>query len=60
MKPIYDEFDCPQCGKLRYVNVNGICFDCRNKKNLEELTRERNKQQNPDHSYISLRIENYN
>lgn len=37
MKPIFKEFYCPRCGKLRYINVNGICFDCRNEKTLEML-----------------------
>jgi predicted ATP-dependent serine protease len=59
MKPIYNEFCCPQCGELRYINVNGICFDCRNENNLEELTKERNIQQNHNRSSVSLRIESY-
>ena len=59
MKPIYNEFSCPQCGELRYINVNGICFDCRNENNLEELTKKRNMRQNHNRSYISLRVESY-
>jgi len=59
MKPIYNEFSCPQCGELRYINVNGICFDCRNENNLEDLTRKRNRQQKNNHSHVSLEIKNY-
>ena len=59
MKPIYNEFSCPQCGELRYINVNGIYFDCRNENNLEDLTRKRNRQQKNNHSHVSLEIKNY-
>jgi len=59
MKPIYNEFSCPQCGELRYINVKGICFDCRNENNLEDLTRKRNRQQKNNHSHVSLEVESY-
>jgi predicted ATP-dependent serine protease len=59
MKPIYNEFSCPQCGELRYINVNGICFDCRNENNLEDLTRKRIRQQKNNHSQISLEVKSY-
>jgi predicted ATP-dependent serine protease len=59
MKPIYKEFNCPQCGEVRYINVNGICFDCRNENNLDELTRMRNLQQNLNRTFSSLKVENY-
>ena len=59
MKPIYNEFSCPQCGELRYINVNGICFDCRTENNLEDLTRKRNRQQKNNHSHVSLEVESY-
>ena len=41
MKPILEEFWCPQCGQLRYVNTNGICIDCRNENFLEEFAQQR-------------------
>ncbi len=44
MKPIFKEFWCPSCGKLRYIKVIGICFDCRNKKTLETLVIKRKRQ----------------
>ncbi|MHA2194572.1 MAG: hypothetical protein ACXABO_03170 [Promethearchaeota archaeon] len=44
MKPIFKEFYCPRCRKLRYISVNGICYDCRNEKNLETLTIKRRRQ----------------
>lgn len=58
MKPIY-KFSCPQCGEIRYINVNGMCFDCRNKNNLEDLTRKRNRQLKNNHSHVSLEVESY-
>jgi hypothetical protein len=57
MKPIYNKFSCPQCRELRYINVNGICFDCKNDNNLEALTKKRKIQQNHNRSSISLRVE---
>jgi hypothetical protein len=44
MKPIFKEFWCPSCGKLRFIDVDGICFDCRNKKTLETLAIKRKRQ----------------
>ena len=41
MKTVYKEFICPQCGDLCYINVNGICFECNNKNNLELLAKKR-------------------
>ncbi|MFX0022722.1 MAG: hypothetical protein ACFE9S_10370 [Candidatus Hermodarchaeota archaeon] len=34
MKPIFEEFYCPQCREIRYINVDGICFDCNNENKL--------------------------
>jgi hypothetical protein len=53
MKPIFKEFNCAQCGKLRYINLNGICFDCHNEKTLIKLANQRKAQYNfniPDQS----------
>jgi hypothetical protein len=44
MKPIYKEFFCPQCGEIRYINVNGICFDCNNENSLLALAKQRKHQ----------------
>ena len=57
MKPVYKEFYCPQCGELRYINVNGICFDCNNEKALVALAEQRKLQHKLDISIQSLRIE---
>lgn len=57
MKPIFKEFSCPQCGQLRYIDVNGICFDCRNEKRLISLAIKRKKQHKFNSSYQPLSIE---
>jgi len=59
MKPIYKEFNCPQCGKLRYIKVNGICFECRNKNTLTILAIQRKLQQKLKSINLSLNVENY-
>jgi hypothetical protein len=59
MKPIYREFNCPQCGELRHVNVNGICFDCNNENTLILLAKQRKLQHKLDISIQSLSVENY-
>jgi hypothetical protein len=41
MKAVYKEFICPQCGDLRNINVNDICFDCSNKNILKTLAKQR-------------------
>jgi hypothetical protein len=41
MKAIFKEFYCPQCGNLRHINVNGICFDCNNENHLITLAKQR-------------------
>ncbi|MFX1317004.1 MAG: hypothetical protein ACFE9T_14170 [Promethearchaeota archaeon] len=41
MKPIFKEFWCPECGKIRYVYVDGVCDYCKNISSLEELTKQR-------------------
>jgi hypothetical protein len=58
MKSIYKEFRCPQCGDLRYINVNGICFDCNNRNTLLTLAEQRRAQHKLDFSVneISLAI----
>ncbi|MFX1375625.1 MAG: hypothetical protein ACFFA0_07420 [Promethearchaeota archaeon] len=60
MKPIYEEFCCPQCGKLRHINVKGICFDCNNKKKLLSLAEQRKLQHKFNLSIQSLNVESYN
>ncbi len=57
MKPIFREFICPQCGELRHVNVNGICFHCNNENNLLILAKQRKLQHKLDISIQSLRVE---
>ncbi|MFW9941091.1 MAG: hypothetical protein ACFFFT_08615 [Candidatus Thorarchaeota archaeon] len=56
MKTLYKEFNCPQCGGLRYINVNGICFDCYNKNTLITLEKKRKKQHNLNSSLESFNI----
>ena len=60
MKSVYKEFCCPQCGKLRRINVNGICFDCNNVKTLLTLAKQRKSQQKLNISIESLSVESYN
>ena len=57
MKPIYKEFYCPQCGELRHINVNGICFDCSNENTLVLLAEQRKSQFKLDILYQSLSVE---
>ena len=40
MKPIFAEFICYECGKLRRVKVNNVCIDCRDKKAFDEIIKE--------------------
>ncbi|MFX1301720.1 MAG: hypothetical protein ACFFBV_09880 [Promethearchaeota archaeon] len=60
MKAVYKEFCCPQCGELRHINVNGICFDCNNENNLIALAEQRKLQQKFNVSIESLTLESYN
>lgn len=57
MKTIYKEFNCPQCRSLRYINVDGICFDCKNKNTLETLAEQRKLEQKLENFIQSLSIE---
>ncbi len=60
MKPIFKEFSCPECGEIRHINVNGICFDCNNKKTLATLAEQRKLQHKLNISIKSLSLESYN
>jgi len=60
MKPIFEDFCCPQCGKLRHIKVNGICFDCSNENTLDTLAKQRKVQQKSSNLFFSLKIESYN
>ncbi|MFW9989020.1 MAG: hypothetical protein ACFFC3_10215 [Candidatus Odinarchaeota archaeon] len=60
MKSVYKKFCCPECGEVRYININGICFDCKNKKNLITLAKERKLKQNLKTINHFISIENYN
>lgn len=60
MKAVYKEFCCPQCGKLRYINVNGICFDCINENTLVSLAKQRKLQSKLNISMNPLSLESYN
>ena len=59
MKAMYKEFNCPQCGELRYIDVNGVCFDCNNKNILTALAEQRKLKQKLHMTINSLSIENY-
>jgi len=41
MKIIYKKFLCPICGQERWLKVNGICVDCRDKSVLNEIAQNR-------------------
>ncbi len=60
MKTVYKEFCCPQCGELRNINVNGICFDCNNQKTLNTLAEKRKLQQKLEIINHSISIESFN
>lgn len=60
MKPIFEEFFCPQCGELRYINVKGICFDCNNQNTLLKLAKKRKLTQKLSFSSENLSVECYN
>ncbi|UCD00505.1 MAG: hypothetical protein JSV23_06325 [Promethearchaeota archaeon] len=60
MKTVYKEFCCPQCGELRHINVNGICFDCSNENTLLALAEQRKLKSRLHISIGSLRVESYN
>ena len=59
MKPIFKEFLCPQCGEIRHINVNGICFDCDNEKTLDTLAKRRKLEQKFNNLFLSIKVENY-
>ena len=59
-KPVYKEFICPQCGDLRYINVNGICYDCSNENKLVSLVKQRKLLQKLDISIQTLSVKSYN
>lgn len=57
MKPKFGKFCCPQCGELRHINVNGICFDCNNENTLLALAEQRKLQQKLNLLFHSLSVE---
>ena len=59
MKPIYNEFRCPQCGELRYINVNRICFDCNNQNILYSLAEQRKLHQKLSNLFQPLNVESF-
>ena len=60
MKPIFkEEFWCPQCGKIRYVYIDGICDYCRNVNILEELTKQRKLRHAINAGISQLKIKSY-
>lgn len=60
MKPIFkEEFWCPQCGKVRYVFIDGICDYCRNVNSLEQLTKQRKLKHQINSNFFQLKLESY-
>ena len=59
MKPIFKEFWCPECGKIRYVYVDGICDYCKNVSTLEELTKQRKLKHHLNNGFFQLKLESY-
>jgi hypothetical protein len=41
MKPIFEEFWCPQCEKVRYIYIDGVCANCRTENELERIIHDR-------------------
>ena len=60
MKTVYKKFCCPQCGELRHINVNGVCYDCNNENALFSLAEKRKLQQKFEIVNHSIKIESYN
>jgi len=60
MKPIFEEFLCKKCKEIRYIKVNGICFDCNNENSLLTLAKQRKLQHKLNFSFGTLGIESFN
>ena len=41
MKIVYKKFSCPVCGHERWLKINGICVDCRDKIILNKIAQTR-------------------
>ena len=54
MKPIFREFCCPQCGEIRHIIVDDICFDCNNENTLTSLAEQRKIQQKLAMTILSM------
>jgi len=37
MKPIFEEFLCPKCGRFKILKINEICIDCRDEQTVMEI-----------------------
>ena len=37
MKPIFEEFLCPKCGRYKIFKINEICIDCRDEQIVMEI-----------------------
>ncbi|MFX0056680.1 MAG: hypothetical protein ACFE85_04725 [Candidatus Hodarchaeota archaeon] len=42
MKPLFQEFCCPECGQIRRLKVNNICVNCRDIEILNNVIQSRN------------------
>ncbi len=41
MKIIYKKFKCPKCNQERWLKVNGICVECRDRLILDKIAQNR-------------------
>jgi DNA-directed RNA polymerase subunit RPC12/RpoP len=44
MKIVYQEFFCPECGTNRWLRVENVCVDCRDKILLDKISQSRKMQ----------------
>jgi hypothetical protein len=42
MKPIFEEFYCPECGHIKRLKVKNVCVNCRDIEILNKIIESRN------------------
>jgi len=44
VKLVYQEFLCPECGRIRFLKVKNMCVDCKDKLFLDKISQSRKEQ----------------
>ncbi len=57
MKPVFKEFCCQECGKIRHIYIDGICDYCRNVSTLEKLTKQRKLRHQINNKFFQIQVE---